>query len=129
VKLVVSEEDSRVAAELWDRGQRRISNLLSYPEGRAALAAARRADRLTEAGYRRALTDFETTQSELDLIGVDRDLAHWAGQLAADHGLRGYDSVHLASALALGRGVTLVSWDKSLSRAAQRTGCDVAPAL
>jgi predicted nucleic acid-binding protein len=42
--------------------------------------------------------------------------------------LRGYDAVHLASALALGADTTVVTWDKDLGRAALRSGCGLAPA-
>lgn len=103
--------------------------MLSYPEGRAALAAARRAKRLTESAYARALADFEELQHELAVVQVDRSLARQAGELADDLGLRGYVAVHLASALTLSvNGVTVVSWDRDLTGAALASGCAVAPA-
>jgi len=76
------------------------------------------------------MADFEDVQNELLILGVDSSLARSAGQLAEDMGLRGYDAVHLATALALGEGgdVTVVSWDEDLSRAAERSGLAVAPA-
>ncbi len=101
--------------------------MLSYPEGRAALAGARRAGRLTAAAHRRALQDFETTYSELVTLGIDMALARRAGELAEELGLRGYDAVHLASALAFGASTALVTWDADLARAASRIGCAVAP--
>jgi predicted nucleic acid-binding protein len=62
------------------------------------------------------------------LLGVDQDLTRAAGQLADDLKLRGYDAVHLAVALALdGDGVTLVTWDHDLSRAALQVDLAVAP--
>lgn len=109
-------------------GHRVASSIVSYPEGRAALGAARRAGRMTANGYRQALEDFEAAQSELLLVGIDQSLARHAGELADDLGLRGYDAVHLASALALGADTTLVTWDDALRRAAMRSGCAVAPA-
>lgn len=69
-------------------------------------------------------------QSEILLLGVDRALAREAGALGEELGLRGYDAVHLASALALGgSATTVVTWDTELSRAAVSCGCAVAPAL
>ena len=115
-------------AELWGTRLRAASSILCYPEGRAALAAASRGRRLSAAGYRRAWEEFESLQSELVLIGIDRPLAQWAGELAEEHQLRGYDAVHLASALALGTDITLVTWDGDLKRAAEQRGCAVAPA-
>lgn len=67
-------------------------------------------------------------QSELLLVGIDVKLTRQAGDLAEDLALRGYDAVHLASALALGDDTTLVTWDEDLKRAAAQSGCAVAPA-
>jgi uncharacterized protein len=116
-----------VAAELWATSHPAISSILHYPEGRAALAAARRGARLTAATHRRALDDLESLQDELSLIGIDAQLAREAGQLAEKFALRGYDAVHLASALSAGETITLVSWDEDLRRAATHNGCAVAP--
>ncbi len=63
------------------------------------------------------------------MVGVDAALARQAGELAEKLGLRGYDAVHLASALALGGDTTLVTWDADLARAGADVGCSVAPAL
>ena len=128
MKLVVIEDGSALAAELWATRHRAASSMLSYPEGRAALAAARRAGRLSSSAHSRALEDFEAAHSELLAIGVDTALARHAGELAEDLELRGYDAFHLASALAFGADTTVVTWDQDLGRAAVRVGCAVAPA-
>jgi len=100
-----------------------------YPEGRAALAAARRGGRLEKKEHARALADFEELVSDLALIGVDEPLARNAGALAEEFELRGYDAVHLATALALGENeVTLVTWDGDLAEAAIEAGLPTAPA-
>lgn len=114
-------------SELWDAPIEAAASILCYPEGRAALAAARRGGRLSGSAYRRALEEFESLQSELLLVGIDEPLAREAGELSERHGLRGYDAVHLASALALGADTTFVSWDGDLRHAAARSGCPVAP--
>lgn len=116
-----------MASELWATLHPAISSILSYPEGRAALAAARRGTRLTAASHSRALRSFESLQRELSLVGIDRELARDAGRRAEQFALRGYDAVHLASALSVGDRVTLVSWDRDLRRAAGEAGCAIAP--
>ncbi len=122
------EDGSDLAAELWNTAHPAASSILSYPEGRAALAAARPSGRLTSPRHAQAVADFEDVQRELLLVDVDRDLARHAGQLAGDLALRGYDAVHLATALALADGdVTLVTWDGDLSEAALKVGLAVAP--
>jgi uncharacterized protein len=104
------------------------SSILSYPEGRAALGAARRARRLTQAAHKSALVEFEALQNKLARIAVDAQLARDAGELAERFALRGYDAVHLASALSVDGPVTLVTWDGDLRSAAERNGCAIAPA-
>jgi predicted nucleic acid-binding protein len=115
-----------VAAELWNARVPGASSILSYPEGRAALAAARRSQRLSAPAHRRATDEFEAIHGELLLVGIDEQLARDAGELAQKLALRGYDAVHLASALALGTDTTFVSWDEDLRRAAARSRCAVA---
>lgn len=122
------EEGSDVVAQSWGIPKPAASSILSYREGRAALAAARRSARLTARGQRQAFADLEEVQRDLLIIGVDQPLAVEAGRLAEELGLRGYDAVHLASATALGA-VTVVTWNRDLSRAAQRQGLAVAPGI
>jgi len=128
VKLVVVEAGSDLASELWNADQRVASSLLFYPEGRAALAAAHRGRRLTSAGYERSVAELGDIRRELAVMGIDEPLAEHAGELAAELGLRGYDAVHLASAISLGTHATaLVTWDRDLRAAALEKGLAVAP--
>lgn len=124
---MIVEDGSELVSELWGTRHQAVSSILSYPEGRAALAAAARAGRLSANGHARAHDEFESLASELLLVGIDAPLARQAGQLAEELALRGYDAVHLASALAVGSATVLVSWDEDLRRAATQSGCAVAP--
>lgn len=116
-----------MAAELWGGAYPAASSILAYPEGQAALAGARRLDRLGEEGHKQALAAFEQLYSELVMVGLDQELARRAGGYAEDLGLRGYDAVHLATALELGdEEVVLVTWDRDLARAAEGVGLGLA---
>lgn len=127
VKLVVLEDGSDLAAELWNSAYSASASILAYPEGRAALAAAHRLDRLGADEHRKALADFEELYADLATVGVDQELAVRAGEYAEDLGLRGYDSVHLATALELGDDeVVVVTWDRDLARATEEVGLGVA---
>jgi len=85
---------------------------------------------LTARARDRAVAELEALNAELVVVGVDEALAQRAGRLADERALRGYDAVHLASALALGpRNTILVTWDHGLSNAAADEGLAVAPAL
>lgn len=121
------EDGSDLAAELWERASSIASSVLCYPEGRAALAAAQRSGRLSRRQHRRAVGEFDAVREELALIGADAELAAQAGGLAEERALRGYDALHLATALALGGNTLFVTWDIDLGRAAHEAGCPVSP--
>jgi uncharacterized protein len=116
-----------LAAKLWGGAYPAASSILAYPEGRAALAAARRLDRLGEEEHPQALAAFEELCTELTTVEVDQELAVRAGGYAENLGLRGYDAVHLTTALELGdEEVVLVTWDRQLAQAAERVGLGIA---
>jgi predicted nucleic acid-binding protein len=116
-----------LASQLWNSAHPAASSILSYAEGRAALAAARRQSRLGENEHAQALAAFEELQADLVTVGVDRDLARRAGKHAEDLGLRGYDAVHLATALELGdEEIVVVTWDRDLARATEEVGLGLA---
>lgn len=128
VKLVVDEDGSSIADELWDASTEVISSLLAYPEVRAALAAAQRANRLTSEQLRRAEEAWETFWAGVRPVDLTDLLARKAAQECRTHALSGADGVHLASALlAVEAGVLLVTWDRRLSDAARAAGLPVAP--
>lgn len=91
------------------------------------MAAAQRLGRLGATEHREALAAFEELYAELVTVGLDQELAARAGEHAEGFGLRGYDSVHLATALELGdEELVLVTWDRDLAGAAERAGLGIA---
>jgi predicted nucleic acid-binding protein len=124
VKLLIHEHDSNVAAALWDASALRLTSMLTFAECRAALAAARRARRLTPAQARDARTQLNEHWDELAHVAIDETLVKRAGDLADNSVLRGYDAVHLASALTASEGGVLafITWDRPLRLAAHRAG-------
>jgi predicted nucleic acid-binding protein len=83
--------------------------------------------RLGKDAHEKARVAFEELYADLVTIGVDQELARGAGEYAENLRLRGYDAVHLATALELGdEEVVLVTWDRDLARAAEHVGLGVA---
>lgn len=123
---MISERGSDLAQELWASPHRGASSVLAYAEGMAALAAGRRGSRLPGDLYAEALDRFESACERLIAIGVDESLTRTAGSLAAEFALRGYDAVHLATALSIAeQEVALVSWDRELCQAGSKAGLTV----
>lgn len=128
LKLLVEEPGSKEAAAVWDVADRRVSSRLLYPEARAALAAARRADRLDARGLAQARTDLERLWAGVDCVELAAALAERAGDLSEEFALRGYDAVHLASAEAVADPDTLLlAADGRLLDAAAFLGLTIAP--
>lgn len=129
VKLLVDEDGSDLAVELWEACDGALASRLAYPEVRAALAAAARNHDLTEDELDRAERDFDGYWAAIRPVELTAATERRAGDLARAHALRGADAVHLASALALGDPELIVAvWDRRLHTAAHAAGCRVAPA-
>lgn len=123
LKLVVEEVGSDQAIEIWHAAETPVSSVLLYPEGRAALAQAERLARLSRARGRDARAEFEALFADVGLVAASTDLLRRAGDLAQTHALRGYDAVHLASALAIADDRTvMVTTDRHLRTAARNLG-------
>lgn len=128
VKLVVDEVGSDLAADLRDGCDAALSSRLSYPEVRAALAAAHRNLDLTGAALAEAESLWGAYWAATRPIELTRIVARRAGDLAREHAFRGADAVHLASALAVGDPELLVAaWDQRLHAAARAVRLPVAP--
>jgi hypothetical protein len=127
VKLLIAEPGSAEVGRIWDAASRAASSILLYPEGRAALAKARRDRRLSQSALRAAVADFDALWAGVERILATVPLVRRAGALAHEYGLRGYDAVHLASVETIAsEDVALVAADESLCAAARLLGLAVA---
>jgi predicted nucleic acid-binding protein len=63
-------------------------------------------------------------------VAVSDEVVRLAGDIADRGALRGYDAMHLATALltGLGEDVIMLTWDRPQARAALGSGLSVAPA-
>jgi predicted nucleic acid-binding protein len=106
--------------------------LVSRAEVAAALGKAVRVHALTREEALAALQVFRNDWVDLVRIQLTEMVIARADMLAWDHGLRGYDAVQLASALAwqdaLGEAVTLATFDKHLWAVARSAGLASYPA-
>jgi len=100
----------------------------AYPEVRAAVAAALRSGRISAVQHDASRRHLERLWEEVDQVELTMVLALRAGDLAEQHGLRGYGAVHLASAEAVADSDTVfVAADPRLLGAARALGVMVAP--
>lgn len=123
VPLLIAEPGSERARATWQTAARRVSSRLIVVETSAALGAARRVGRL-DAGQLTDRRDVATDLlARLDLVELVPELAARAADASIEHGLRGYDAVHLASALVLAEDdLVVVAGDHALLHAARTAG-------
>lgn len=98
VPLLVAEPGTEACQRFWDDADAVVSSRLTYVETAAALAQARRMDRLNDAGHEEALELLDQLWSEIDIAEVDEAVVGRAAVLARRLALRGSDAVHCASA-------------------------------
>ena len=131
VKLYVDEPMSRELAAAVDEAEAVATSLLAYAESRAAFARARREVRFSAQAYRHIVDAFVEDWSRYIAVEVTDRLVKSAGDLAAHRALRGYDALHLASALSLreriSSGITFLAFDRELLVAARREALRIHP--
>lgn|SRR5574340_37364 len=123
VKLYVDEPMSRELTAAVDEAEAVATSLLAYAESRAAFARARREGCLSTQAYRHVVDAFVEDWARYIAVEVTDRLVKEAGDLAAHRGLRGYDALHLASALSLREhmsSVLFLAFDRQLTEAAKR---------
>jgi predicted nucleic acid-binding protein len=132
VKRYVAELGSPEVSSAISRAEVTGTALLSRAEVEAALAKAVRLQALAREEGLASLQVFRNEWLDLVRVQVTEMVVAQAGDLAWDHGLRGYNAVHLAAASAwqgaLGERVTFATFDKHLWAAAESVGLEAYPA-
>jgi uncharacterized protein len=131
VKRYVAEEGSAAVGELIGQSTAVGTAIISRAEVAAAFAKAVRMKALTKNEAASALQVFNSEWENLIRLQLTEILISRAAALAWDHGLRGYDATHMASAFfwqdMLGESVTVATFDRHLWGASKAAGIAVWP--
>ncbi len=100
-KLFVVEPGAESLGRAVAQAAAVATHLIAYAEMRATFSRAVRMGRVEGAALPALIIEFERRWASIDVLAVTEPLVRRAGDLAERHGLRGYDSVHLAAVLAL----------------------------
>lgn len=126
VKRYIAEIGAPEVAELLAHARFVGTGLISRAEVAAALAKAVRVGILDQTGGLMALNAFRAEWPQLLRVQITEEVISRADTLAWEYGLRGYDAVHLASALlwqtTLHEAVTLATFDRQLWHATRQVG-------
>ena len=131
VKRYLVERGSRETIALTADYEMIATSTVSRAEVAAGLAKAVRASLVTKNRAWSAQRSFAGDWADLVRVPVTEALVERAEALAWDHGLRGYDAVQLASALAwqesVGTEIVLATFDQQLWVAAPKAGVKAWP--
>lgn len=129
VKLYVEESGSLKIKEIVRSATVVSTSRIAYAEARAAFARKRKEDGFSIAVLRRTVDNLNRDWENYFSIEVTDGLVRVAGDIAEKHLIRGFDSIHLASALSLksktGTDICFSSNDARLNQAARKEGITV----
>lgn len=125
-KQYLEEKQGKDVGDLLEKADAMATSMISRIEVSAALAKAVRKDWTTDENAKRALRKFHRQWTDIPVITVSEAIVEQADILAWDYALRGYDAVHLASAIAYQESILqevfFASFDRGLRNAAQGAG-------
>ena len=101
VKLYVEEEGSEVVRRQVAEARAVAASAIACVEARAAFARKHREGGLSDQAYGQVCAAFRQDWTAYLAIDVSETVIAVAGDLTERHDLRGFDAIHLASALAL----------------------------
>ena len=99
MKLYVREPGTDETRARLDGGSMVATSRVAYPEARAALARRHREAGITRGALTRAVSALDRDLGRYVVVELSAKVARRAGELAERRALRGFDAIHLASAL------------------------------
>lgn len=129
LKLHVDEDDRELVAEATQSAKIAVSTVV-YAEARAGLARRLREGDFTDQEHRDMVAALDEDWRTFDRLHVSSLIAYYAGQLAQQYALRGYDAIHLALAKRFAQRfeeLRFMAFDRRLANAASEAGVRVYP--
>jgi uncharacterized protein len=125
-RYVIEPGSSALEGALEENDGRLFSSAVTYAELLAILARCLRERRLSEQAYRRQKKTFLADWDSLHIVQVTPDVLRPAPAMIERHGLRGFDAIHLCSALWVGTPL-FACFDEPLRKAAAAQGLRLVP--
>ena len=128
VKLYVEESESSKVDDLVKSSEVTATSLVAYAEAMAAFARRYREKAFSSDEYNRMKEVFNKDWSRYLILSITEDMIRLAGDLTEKHALRGFDSIHLASALTLRQElsspIVFSCFDDNLQKASKQEDLD-----
>ena len=129
VKLYIEEPGSERVREALNEAPIVSTSRVAYVEARAGIARKRREGDLSERDHARVVDGLVRDWGNYFIVEVSESVAKLGGELVERHPLRGFDAIHLASALLIRNradlDVLFSSFDDRLNEAARAEGLKI----
>ena len=126
VKLYVEEIDSEKIKNFVHNAATVSTSRIAYAEARAAFAKKQKEEGFPLKVLRKIVEDFNRDWESYFVIEITDGLIRFAGDIAGKYLLRGFDSIHLASAVHLKNKIRadihFSSYDTRLNQSAEKEG-------
>ena len=126
IKRYVDEDGSGRVNELWDGATGIATSVVAFAEMIAALNRKLREGVLAAREYSRTASSFKSDYRSIILVPVSAGLNERIETLVRKHALRGFDAIHLASALVIRNNgkmeTNFACYDRVLNEAAWKEG-------
>ena len=122
VKLFIEEDGREFALDRFRAASSSATSVIAYTESRAAFTRRQRAGDFERIHLSELVARLDEIWPTIKNRQVSEEFAHLAGYLAEAHALRGYDAVHLATALVFAHefdDLEFLSFDNRLNEAAR----------
>ena len=131
VKKYSLEQDSAYVINCLEKADAIAISVVGYAEILSALSRKKRDNDLTEKDFKILLRSFEDDWESFILVEVSATLNAMVKQILLDFHLRGFDSIHLASASLLKnmtkKDIAFLAYDEKLANAAKSLGLNIKP--
>ena len=122
VKFYISEAGSQKVRELFDLSDVLATSCIAYVETISAFTRINNEKKLSDSDYKNIVLNFKKDWEDLFVLKIDNTIIKTAGQFVESYQIKGYDSIHLASAVMLSKRINQIinfcCWDKKLNEAA-----------
>ena len=131
MKLYVREAGSVAVRRGAGAAEAAATSAVAYAESRAAFARLARERPASRRLHRKRVAQLDRDWEHYVIVELTPAVARRSGELAELHALRGFDAIHLASALWLqsvySPEVAFIAFDRRLTTAAAAAGLSLAP--
>jgi predicted nucleic acid-binding protein len=131
VKKYFMEVGSTRVLSVWKKAVGVATSSVAYAETMAAFHRKRRETRIPKGNFTALVDSFKKDWASFHRVELTDDLNEFIDRLVLNYPLRGFDAIHLASALAvhqkLEEDFLFLCFDDQLSRVAEKEGISTFP--